>query len=52
MGSIAELETQFLLSADLGFVDNQAKDKLLEHLDEIGRMLRGLDKSLSSRAKD
>jgi four helix bundle protein len=52
MGSIAELETQILLSGELGFCDDQAKDKLLEQLDEIGRMLRGFDKSLSSRAKD
>jgi len=46
MGSIAEVETQILLSADLGYLNNGVKDNLLSDLDTIGKMLRGLYKSL------
>jgi four helix bundle protein len=45
-GSIAELETQILIGQDLGhFKDNMARP-LLEELDEISRMVIGLQKSL------
>ena len=46
MGSIAEIETQILLSADLGYLNNGIKNNLLSDLDTIGKMLRGLYKSL------
>ena len=45
-GSLCELETQLYLSADLGFITQQACDELLEKTSEIGRMLNGLKRSL------
>lgn len=48
MGSTAELETQILLSADLGYLQEPEKESVLTQLDAIGKMLRGLYKSLAS----
>jgi four helix bundle protein len=45
-GSIAELETQILVSQDLGFVDKDRSSSLLEELDQISKMIIGLQKSL------
>lgn len=49
MGSVAELETQIMLSADLGYLNDEVISHLLGQLDTIGKMLRGLHKSLSNR---
>ncbi len=49
MGSVAELETQILLSTDLGYIDGAIADELLGELDGIGKMLRGLAKSIQRR---
>ena len=46
MGSVAELETQILLSSDLSYIDGATADELLTELDGIGKMLRGLAKSI------
>ena len=46
MGSLAELETQLLLSRELGFTQNIEMD---ENIDQIKRMLIGLIKSLRKR---
>jgi len=45
-GSIAELETQFLVSQELGFADEKALASLLAELDDIWKMIIGLQKSL------
>jgi len=45
-GSIAELETQILVSQDLGFVDKDTSSSLRTELDEISKMIIGLQKSL------
>jgi four helix bundle protein len=45
-GSIAELEIQFLVSKELGFADEKALASLLAELDEISKMMIGLQKSL------
>jgi len=45
-GSICELETQIMLSGDLGYVDNTAVKILLEEINEVERMLKALIKSL------
>jgi hypothetical protein len=50
IGSVAELETQLMLSADLGYLAQPTADDLLSKLDTIGKMLRGLQKSLSDPA--
>jgi len=49
MGSLAELETQLTLCAELGHLNVDASTKLLDRLDIIGKMLRGLYKSLGAR---
>jgi four helix bundle protein len=51
MGSLAELETQLLLARRLGFASPQVIDSMCEIADELGRMLRGLQKSLKAKAK-
>lgn len=49
MGSVAEIETQILLSADLAYLKAEASDELLSELETIGKMLRGLAKSIAKR---
>ena len=49
MGSLAELETQILLSKDLGYIEDQVRDEILEETNTIGRMLRGLAKAINKR---
>ena len=49
MGSVAELETQIFLSSDLGHMKGPKSGNLLNQLDIIGKMLRGLSRSLVAR---
>lgn len=49
MGSVAELETQVILSMDFVYLSENTEGFLLNQLDEVGKMLRGLNKSLSIR---
>ena len=51
MGSVPELETQVIISEELGFLADSARNDLLKQLDGIGRMLRGLRQALSHRSK-
>jgi four helix bundle protein len=51
LGSVAELETQVILSSDLGFIAQEEQTDLLNQLASVGRMLRGLQKSLQMRKK-
>ncbi len=46
LGSLAELETQLLLSRDLGFTDDEESG---EGINRVRRMLIGLIKSLKKR---
>jgi four helix bundle protein len=45
-GSVAELETQVILSFEFSYLDPKQSEDLLGHLDLIGKMLRGLQRSL------
>ncbi len=45
-GSLAELETQILLSVRLGFVSSPNAAVCLGLVDEVGRMLTGLRRSI------
>jgi four helix bundle protein len=45
-GSICELETQMLLSGDLGYIETDKLKILLEGMGEVERMLKALIKSL------
>ncbi len=47
--SLAEVETQLIISSELNFLGNESVDKLLLETAEIGRMLNGLSKSLKAR---
>jgi four helix bundle protein len=49
MGSVAELETQVILSYELGYLADENQQELLKELDDIGKMLRGLYRSLGNR---
>jgi four helix bundle protein len=49
LGSLAELETQLILASDLRFAKTTEISDLLAHLDEVGKMLRGLQKTLKAK---
>jgi len=51
-GSYCELETQILLSADLGYIQSGALQRLLKDIGDIERMLKRLIKSLESRVSN
>ena len=48
-GSICELETQILLSGDLGYLDKDRLSKLPKGVGEVERMLQALIKSLKNK---
>jgi len=48
-GSVCELETQILLSGDLGYLNEISLSKLQEKLGEVERMLKALIKSLENK---
>ena len=48
-GSVAELETQLLLSINLGFATEVVATPVLSLLDEVRRMLNALRRSLVTR---
>jgi four helix bundle protein len=45
-GSIAELETQIIISKNLQLMESRIENSLLEELDEISKMIIGLQRSL------
>ena len=46
LGSCAECETQIVIVFELGYMDERNIKELLEELDQIGKMIRGLIRSL------
>ncbi len=46
-GSLAELETQLIISCDLEYLDDNNLIELTGKISEIGRMINGLDSSLN-----
>lgn len=46
-GSVAELETQVLISQDLSYAPTEQIETLLQDIAEVGRMLSGLVSSLN-----
>ena len=46
LGSLAELETQLILAQHLDHLTEEAISQVLQNADEIGKMLKGLQKSL------
>lgn len=51
IGSVAELETQLILSKELNFITKEETEAIMAQLDKLGKMLRGLSKSLASSPK-
>ena len=47
-GSLAELQTQLILSGELGFIDQKSIAPLLENTEEVARMIRGMQKNLAN----
>ena len=48
-GSATELEALIITSVDLGFMEQELSDSLLERVDEVLRMLNGLRQSLRNK---
>ncbi|MDX2027147.1 MAG: four helix bundle protein [Alphaproteobacteria bacterium] len=48
-GSISELETQLIISKNLGYVSSGKLDSLFTDINRIGRMLNGLISSLEGK---
>ena len=48
-GSVCELETQILLTGDLGFIDKSELNTAKKDIAEIERMLKALIKSLEHK---
>ena len=48
-GSVCEIETQILLSGDLGYIANGRLDMLKEGIREVERMLKALIRSLENK---
>lgn len=46
LGSCAELETQIIIALELKYIDAKMELELLEEISQIGKMIRGLVKSL------
>jgi four helix bundle protein len=50
LGSRAELETQVRIAERVGYLENEEAVRIVALCEEVGRLLRGLSKSLKSRA--
>jgi len=50
-GSVAELETQLMISKNLGYIDQGKLHPILDELGHIGRMLNGLFSGLEKKSK-
>jgi four helix bundle protein len=48
-GSVCELETQIMLSGDLGYLNGDQLSKLQKEIGEVERMLQALIKSLENK---
>lgn len=48
-GSLAELETQLIISQNLGFINRPDLDHLQDQIGEVGRIINGLLTALKNR---
>ena len=51
LGSLAELETQLIIAHRLEYVDNETLGRVLLMCNDLGKMLRALQKSLKEKAR-
>ena len=49
MGSASEVETLFIIAANLKFISNDQKEQLINEINSISRMLMALDKSIKNK---
>jgi hypothetical protein len=49
-GSLVEIETQVMISENLGYISHDERQKVLGHASELGKMLNGLSASIRSAA--
>lgn len=49
LGSAGELETQYFIAADIGFIEHPRASERLELISEIARMLRAVIKTLQKQ---
>jgi four helix bundle protein len=49
-GSLKELETHLVIAQEVGLLESEHTQPLFTATDELGRMLRGLIRSLEKRA--
>lgn len=49
LGSLAELETHLILAGRLSYLEDRIISTTLSRADELGRMLRGLQKALKAK---
>ena len=47
LGSLAELETQILIGKELGYITNERTEYLIDQMNSMGKMIRGLMKKLT-----
>ena len=52
LGSSSELETQIIISNELGFLNKEKTDSILSMINEIIRMTSSLIQSIKTRTKD
>ena len=48
-GSLYEVETQIIVSTNLGYISTEEADAVIERISELGRILNGLITSLHAR---
>lgn len=49
LGSTMEVDTQIIISKNLGYLDNEKRLKLCNRINDIGKMINGLIKYLKER---
>ena len=47
LGSLAELETQIIISRELNYISNEKSENLIDQMNSLGKMIRGLMKKLT-----
>jgi len=48
LGSLAELETQVVISRELNYISTEKSQNLIEQMGSLGKMIRGLIKKLTN----
>ena len=51
-GSVCELETQTMISGDLGYVGKERLQKIRDEIGDVERMLKAMIKSLENKHLD